>query len=140
MNPAIEVLADAVRRFQENEKKYDPAKIRAQAEKFSKEKFVENIREYRKNNQRVLTFAMQEIWYESREINLEDRKKMKNLNSCEIMIDPKIKIYLDRLAESQSRPGSYIFVGAGEAGKEEAVFYFISKLPGNLARGIFQPK
>jgi len=41
--PAIEVLADAVRRFQENEKSYDPAKIRAQAEKFSKDKFVENI-------------------------------------------------------------------------------------------------
>jgi len=41
--PAIEVLADAVRRFQENEKNYDPAKIRMQAEKFSKEKFVENI-------------------------------------------------------------------------------------------------
>ena len=40
---AIEVLADAVRRFQENEKNYDPAKIRAQAEKFSKDKFVENI-------------------------------------------------------------------------------------------------
>lgn len=39
---AIEVLADAVRRFQENEKSYDPSKIRAQAEKFSKEKFVEN--------------------------------------------------------------------------------------------------
>jgi len=41
--PMIEVLADAVRRFQENEKNYDPARIRAQAEKFSKEKFVENI-------------------------------------------------------------------------------------------------
>jgi len=41
--PVIEVLADAVRRFQENEKKYDPEKIRAQAEKFSKERFVENI-------------------------------------------------------------------------------------------------
>jgi glycosyltransferase involved in cell wall biosynthesis len=42
--PMIEVLADAVRRFQENEKNYDPEKIRAQAEKFSKEKFVENIK------------------------------------------------------------------------------------------------
>lgn len=41
--PMIEVLADTVRRFQENEKNYDSAKIRAQAEKFSKEKFVENI-------------------------------------------------------------------------------------------------
>lgn len=54
--PAIEVLADAVRRFQENEKNYDPVKIRAQAEKFSKEKFVENI-------ERVIG----EIW-EKREI------------------------------------------------------------------------
>jgi glycosyltransferase involved in cell wall biosynthesis len=42
--PMIEVLADAVRRFQENEKSYDPAKIRAQAQKFSKEKFVENMK------------------------------------------------------------------------------------------------
>jgi len=41
--PMIEVLADAVRRFQENEKNYDPAKICAEAQKFSKEKFVENI-------------------------------------------------------------------------------------------------
>jgi glycosyltransferase involved in cell wall biosynthesis len=43
-DPAIEVLADAVRRFQENEKSYDPAKIRKRSEKFSKEKFVENIK------------------------------------------------------------------------------------------------
>ena len=42
--PTIEVLADAVRRFQENEKNYDPEKIREQAEKFSKEKFRENIK------------------------------------------------------------------------------------------------
>jgi glycosyltransferase involved in cell wall biosynthesis len=42
--PMIEVLADAVRRFQENEKNYDSAKIRAQAQKFSKEKFVENMK------------------------------------------------------------------------------------------------
>jgi glycosyltransferase involved in cell wall biosynthesis len=41
--PAIEVLADAVRRFQENEKNYDSDKIRAQAEKFSKERFMANI-------------------------------------------------------------------------------------------------
>jgi glycosyltransferase involved in cell wall biosynthesis len=41
---SIEVLADAVRRFAENEKNYDSAKIRAQAENFSKEKFVENIK------------------------------------------------------------------------------------------------
>jgi hypothetical protein len=37
-------LADAVRRFQENEKNYDPAEIRKQAEKFSKEEFVKNIK------------------------------------------------------------------------------------------------
>jgi len=56
--PMIEVLADAVRRFQENEKNYDPAKIREQAEKFSKEKFVENMKrvvremveKYKENN------------------------------------------------------------------------------------------
>ncbi len=41
--PTIEVLADAVRRFQENEKKYDPEKIRAQVERFSKERFKENF-------------------------------------------------------------------------------------------------
>ena len=41
--PMIEVMADAVRRFQQNEKEYDPEKIRAQARKFSKEKFLENI-------------------------------------------------------------------------------------------------
>jgi len=41
---ASEVLADAVRRFQQNEKNYDSEKIRAQAEEFSKEKFVENIK------------------------------------------------------------------------------------------------
>lgn len=42
--PAVEVLADAVRRFQQNEKNYDPAKIHEQARKFSKEKFAENIK------------------------------------------------------------------------------------------------
>jgi glycosyltransferase involved in cell wall biosynthesis len=42
--PLAEVLADAVRRFQENEKDYDAEKIRAQAMKFSKEKFAENIK------------------------------------------------------------------------------------------------
>jgi len=40
----IEVMADAVRRFMEKEKKYEPEKIREQAEKFSKEKFVENFK------------------------------------------------------------------------------------------------
>ncbi|MFH0930151.1 MAG: glycosyltransferase [Candidatus Moraniibacteriota bacterium] len=57
--PMIEVFADAVRRFQENEKKYDSAKIRAQAANFSKEKFVENMKrvieemvnDYRRNGE-----------------------------------------------------------------------------------------
>ena len=39
----IEVLADAVRRFQENEKTYDPEKIWERAKEFSKEKFRENF-------------------------------------------------------------------------------------------------
>jgi len=51
----IEVMADAVRRFMEKEKEYEPEKIREQAEKFSKEKFVENfkkvIREVRKTGE-----------------------------------------------------------------------------------------
>lgn len=58
------------------------------------------------------------------------------------MFNPKIKTYLDRLADSDKRPSSYIFAGAGEgenpadakalAGKEEAVFYFVSKLAGKF--------
>ncbi|MCX6763085.1 MAG: hypothetical protein NT093_04945 [Candidatus Moranbacteria bacterium] len=44
------------------------------------------------------------------------------------LFDPKIKSYLDRLADSPSRPSSYIFAGAGEQEKEEAVFHFVSKL------------
>jgi len=57
-------------------------------------------------------------------------------------INPKIKSYLDRLVASASRPSSYIFAGAGEAekpsdakalaGKEEAVYYFISKIAGKF--------
>ncbi|MDI6778308.1 MAG: glycosyltransferase [Patescibacteria group bacterium] len=42
--PTIEVMADAVRRFMENEKNYDPQKIRKRAEMYSKDKFVENIK------------------------------------------------------------------------------------------------
>src|SRR3990172_6097359 len=45
-----------------------------------------------------------------------------------IMINSKIKTYLDRLVNSPQRPGSYLFVGANEGEKEEAVFYFISKI------------
>jgi glycosyltransferase involved in cell wall biosynthesis len=40
----LEVMVDAVRRFIEKEKEYDPQTIRQQAEKFSKEIFVENIK------------------------------------------------------------------------------------------------
>ena len=39
----VEVMADAIRRFAENEKKYDSQKIRQRAEKFSREKFRENF-------------------------------------------------------------------------------------------------
>jgi glycosyltransferase involved in cell wall biosynthesis len=42
--PTVEVMADAIRRFAEKEREYDSEKIREQAEKFSKEKFVENFR------------------------------------------------------------------------------------------------
>ena len=44
------------------------------------------------------------------------------------MANPKIKNYLDRLAESENRPNSYIFAGAGENEIEEAALYFVSKL------------
>ncbi|MFA6285357.1 MAG: hypothetical protein WC643_02405 [Parcubacteria group bacterium] len=48
------------------------------------------------------------------------------------MLDSKIKTYLNRLANSLKRPSSYIFAGAGEAEKEEAVFHFVSKLAGKF--------
>ena len=48
------------------------------------------------------------------------------------MINPKIKTYLDRLVASSNRPSSYIFAGVGEAEKETAVFYFVSKLAGKF--------
>lgn len=48
------------------------------------------------------------------------------------MFNPKIKIYLDRLAESVKRPSSYIFAGAGDEAKEEAVFHFVSKIAGKF--------
>jgi DNA polymerase III delta prime subunit len=44
------------------------------------------------------------------------------------IINPKIKTYLDRLSASPKKPQSYLFVGTDGAGKEEAVFYFISKI------------
>jgi DNA polymerase III delta prime subunit len=65
------------------------------------------------------------------------------------LLSLKIKSYLDRLADSQSRPSSYIFAGQDEepkpvgaeasaspadklAGKEEAAFFFISKIAEKL--------
>jgi DNA polymerase III delta prime subunit len=48
------------------------------------------------------------------------------------MLQSKIKSYLDRLAESESRPGSYIFAGAGENEKDEAAYYFIAKIAGKV--------
>lgn len=44
--PKMEMLADGVRKFIENEKNYNPQEIRRQAEKFSKEKFKKNLEEY----------------------------------------------------------------------------------------------
>lgn len=54
-----------------------------------------------------------------------------------MIINPKIKSYLDRLADSVKRPSSYIFAGAGEMEKEEAVFHFVSKLAGKFDNGEF---
>lgn len=42
----------------------------------------------------------------------------------------KIKKYLDRLADSPKKPNSFLFVGSERMGKEEAAYYFISKLAG----------
>lgn len=53
------------------------------------------------------------------------------------MMDEKIKTYLDRLAGSEKRPSSYIFFGASEKEKEEAVFYFVSMLAGKESDGEF---
>ena len=52
-------------------------------------------------------------------------------------INPKIKSYLDRLAESENRPSSYIFAGANEERKDEAVFHFVSKIAGKFGDGEF---
>jgi DNA polymerase III delta prime subunit len=50
----------------------------------------------------------------------------------DIMLDIKIKLYLDRLADFEKRPSSYTFAGAGENEKEEAAFYFVSKIAGKF--------
>ncbi len=42
----------------------------------------------------------------------------------------KAKVYLNRLAASERRPNSFLFVGAEGAGKNEAAVYFVSKLAG----------
>lgn len=54
-----------------------------------------------------------------------------------ITITPKIKSYLNRLADSKNRPSSYIFSGAGETEKNEAAFYFVSKLAGKFGDEAF---
>lgn len=53
---------------------------------------------------------------------------------------PKIEIYLNRLAESAKRPSSYIFAGQDDEAKEEAVFYFISKIAGKFGKAEFLEK
>lgn len=41
-----EVIADGVRRFMENEKKYDRESIKTEAEKFRKERFIKELQDY----------------------------------------------------------------------------------------------
>lgn len=44
--PTVELIADAIGRFKEREKKYDPQQIRARAEEFSVAKFRKNFAEF----------------------------------------------------------------------------------------------
>ncbi len=53
---------------------------------------------------------------------------------------PKIKKYLDRLADSPKKPNSFLFVGPKGTGKEEAAYYFISKLAGKNSDAEFRKK
>jgi len=53
---------------------------------------------------------------------------------------PKIKKYLDRLADSPKKPNSFLFVGPEGTGKEEAAYYFISKLAGKDGDAGFRKK
>ncbi|MCX6766260.1 MAG: hypothetical protein NT170_00530 [Candidatus Moranbacteria bacterium] len=53
------------------------------------------------------------------------------------LINPKIKSYLDRLVDSTSRPGSYIFAGSSEAEKDKAALYFVSKIAGKFGNADF---
>lgn len=52
----------------------------------------------------------------------------------------KIKAYLDRLADSEKRPNSFLFAGAAGAGKKEAAVYFVSKLAGKTNNPEFLQK
>jgi DNA polymerase III delta prime subunit len=46
------------------------------------------------------------------------------------MMDIKIKTYLDRLAQSEKRPNSYLFFGPEKLGKFKAAVHFIAQLAG----------
>lgn len=46
------------------------------------------------------------------------------------MINSRIKTYLDRLADSKTRPSSYIFAGQDGEAMENTAFYFISRIAG----------
>ncbi len=45
-------------------------------------------------------------------------------------MDAKIRTYLDRLADSENRPSSYVFAGQDGKAKEDGAFYFIAKIAG----------
>jgi DNA polymerase III delta prime subunit len=53
------------------------------------------------------------------------------------MINSRIKTYLDRLADSKTRPSSYIFAGEEDEAKEKAVYYFVSKMVGKIGDAEF---
>jgi DNA polymerase III delta prime subunit len=53
------------------------------------------------------------------------------------MFNSKIKNYLVRLVNSKSCPRAYIFAGQGGNEKEEAVFYFISRIAGKVDNAEF---
>lgn len=52
-------------------------------------------------------------------------------------MDVKIKIYLDRLADSSKRPNSYLFAGPEKIGKFEAAVYFAQKISGKIGDAEF---
>jgi len=55
-------------------------------------------------------------------------------------MNPKIKKYLDRLSASPKKPQSYLFIGTDGSGKEEAVFYFVSKIADKSSDAAFLEK